>query len=70
MMSYSLNVHVIEINSINQMVWIMDTGCNSYLCNCLQGLRSPHPNAERRRRPRVLESAMVAINLRRRRHIL
>ena len=40
------NVHVIEINSTNQIVWILDTGCGSHLCNRVQGLRNPRPLAK------------------------
>jgi len=39
----SSNVHAIEINSTNQNVWILDTGCGSHLCNRVQGLRNPRP---------------------------
>jgi len=39
----SSNIHVIEVNSTNQNVWILDTGCGSHLCNRVQGLRNPRP---------------------------
>jgi len=33
------NIHVIEINTTTQKVWIVDSGCGSHLCNSVQGLR-------------------------------
>jgi len=54
------NVHVIEINSTNQIVWILDTGCGSHLCNRVQGLRNPRPLAKGEVDLRVGNGAKVA----------
>ena len=56
----SSNVYVIEINTTNQNVWILDTGCGSHLCNHVQGLRNARPLARGEVDLRVGNGARVA----------